>query len=113
MAEPRLVDFAQRLSMARHDAAVEDLLDGSPPRLLLSLRPWRGPWTDELSPPQGTLELALEAGPEGQVAVRMWLDANPEADEPTEMVRLAPARLSAAWLEGLTLDFVGRLLARA
>lgn len=113
MAEPRLLDFAQRLSMARHGAAVADLLDGSPPRLLLSLRPWRGPWTDELCPPQGTLELALEAGAEGQVAVRMWVDANPETDEPTEALSLALASLSATRLEGLAVEFVARVLARA
>ena len=96
--------------MARHQASVEDFLDGSPPALRLSFRPWRGPWTEKLSPPGGVLELALEDGPEGPVTVRVRLD--PEAPEPTEELRVSPAKLGAAWLEGHALGFVERVLHR-
>ena len=100
-----------RLQMARHEAVVEDLLDGTPARVRLTVRPWRGPWTEDLSAPCGTLELAMEPGPEERVAVRMWLDS--EAEAPSEALSVPPAKLGAAWLEGAVLDFVARLLSRA
>jgi hypothetical protein len=109
MAVPRLEEVARRLQMARHQAAVEDLLEGTPPTLRFSVRPWRGPWTEELSPPRGTLVLSLEG--EDAVRVCAWLD--PEADEPAEEASVPPMRINAAWLERLVLDFVERLLARA
>jgi hypothetical protein len=110
MAVPRLQEFSLRLHMARHAAVVEDLLDGTPALVRLTLVPWRGPWTEELSPPRGTFELALETGPDELVAVRMWLDVDTNA--PTEELRVAPSKLGAAWLEGRVLDFVARVLAR-
>jgi hypothetical protein len=111
MAVPRMEEFAQRLQMARHDAVVEDLLDGTPALVRLTVRPWRGPWTDDPAPPRGILELALEAGTEERVTVRSWL--SPEAPAPYEEVRVPPSKVGAAWLEGAILDFVARLLARA
>jgi hypothetical protein len=111
MAVPRLRDVALRLQMARHAASVDDRLDGSPPTLRLTLRPWRGPWTEELHPPRGVLELTLDAGPDGPVTVRTWLDD--EADHSTEQVSVPPTRLSAGWLESHAVHFVERLLARA
>lgn len=111
MAVPRMEEFALRLQMARHEAVVEDMLDTTPALVRLTVRPWRGPWTEELSPPRGTLELAMEPGPEERVAVRVWLFA--EAEAPSEEVRVPPPKLGAAWLEGTVLDFVERLLARA
>ena len=104
-------EFAQRLQMARHDAVVDDMLDGTPALLRLTVRPWRGPWTEELAPPRGTFELALEPGAEEGVTVRLWLDL--EAQAPSDAARVPPSRISAAWLEGAILDFVARLLARA
>jgi hypothetical protein len=113
MAVPRLEEAARRLQIARHEASVDDQLEATPPTLRFSLRPWRGPWTDELSPPRGTLVLSLEGSEasEDVVSVRFWLD--PEADEPTDEMRVPPARVNAAWLERLVLDFVRRLLERA
>jgi hypothetical protein len=109
MAVPRLQDVARRLQIARHTAAVEDRLDGPPPSLTLSLRPWRGPWTHELSPAGGRLELTLEDGPAGPVTVRTWLDATD--DEATAETVGPAAKLSAGWLEAPALDFGERLLA--
>jgi hypothetical protein len=114
MAVPRLEEVARRLQIARHEASVEDQLEATPPTLRFSLRPWRGPWTDELAPPRGTLVLSLEGAAgasEDAVSVRFWLD--PEAEEPTDEMRVPPVRVNAAWLERLVLDFVERLLARA
>jgi hypothetical protein len=111
MAMPRLHDIAQRLQLARHEAAAEDHLDGSPPTVRLTFKPWRGPWTEELSPPLSVLELAVECEPAERIAVRMWLDS--EATEPTDEATVAPNKLGAAWLEGIVLDFVARALARA
>ncbi|MEX2048867.1 MAG: hypothetical protein WEB90_04755 [Gemmatimonadota bacterium] len=113
MAVPRLEEVARRLQLARHEASVEDQLEATPPTLRFSLRPWRGPWTEELSPPRGTLVLSLEGAgaSEDAVSVHVWLD--PEAEEPTDEMRVAPGRVNAAWLERLVLDFVERVFARA
>ncbi len=111
MAAPRLHEFVGQLQMAHHEASMEDDLEGAPPRLRLAMRPWRGPWTEDLAPPQGILELSLPEGAEGPVTVRVWLDA--EAATPDEESRVPTARLGAAWLEQLVLGFVERLLARA
>jgi hypothetical protein len=111
MSVPRLVEVARRLELARHDAAVEDLLDEVPSLVRLSVRPWRGPWTGKLSPPPGIFELEIDAAREDQIVARVQLD--PEADEPAEETLLQPSRLTAAWLEARVLDFVAKLLARA
>lgn len=111
MSVPRIEEVAQRLQLARHDAVVEDLLDQTPPRIRLTVRPWRGPWTEGLSPPAGVLELELDTGEDEQVIMRIWLD--PEADEPTAETSVPPARLGAAWLDAQVLDFVAKLLERA
>lgn len=109
MAVPRLEEIVRRLQMARHQAAVEDFLEAEPPTLRFTLRPWRGPWTEELAPPSGRLVLSLED--EDSVSVRAWLD--PESEEPEHEAKVPPMRVSAAWLERLVLDFVERLLSRA
>jgi hypothetical protein len=111
MAVPRLHEIAQRLQLARHEAVAEDHLDAAQPITRLVLRPWRGPWTEGLSPPRSALELAVESVPAEQVVVRLWLDV--DAPEPTEELRVPPTKLSAAWLEGLALELVERALARA
>jgi hypothetical protein len=111
MAVPRLEAMVVRLRMARHDAALEDRLDASPPTLLLSVRPWRGPWTQELAPPRGTLAIVLHGGPEEHIVVRFSLDS--DAEEPAREMRVSPARISAVWLERVVVEFVERLLARA
>jgi hypothetical protein len=111
MAMPRLHDLAQRLQLARHEAVAEDLLDLESPSIRLAFRPWRGPWTEELAPPRSILELAVDSLPEDQIVVRIWLDG--EATEPTEERNVPPAKLGAAWLEAVVLEFVERVLARA
>lgn len=111
MAMPRLQDIAQRLQLARHHATAEDLLDGAVPTARLTFRPWRGPWTEKLDPPVSALELALVVEPTEEIAVRVWLDV--AAEEPTEEVVVPTAKLGAAWLEGVVVDFVQRSLARA
>lgn len=110
LAVPRLLDAALRLEMARHTATVEDLLDAAPPSLRLLLRPWRGPWTEELSAPLGVLELVLADGPGGPVTVRTWLDA--ESAEPTDEMEVPPSRVGAAWLDQAVVAFVKARLTR-
>ena len=111
MAVPRLEDIARRLQMSRHPAAVEDLLAETPAVVRLSMRPWRGPWTEELSPPEGALELMLDDRPEERVVVRIWLDN--AATAPAEEAHVTTAKLGAGWLEQLAADFVARMLSRA
>jgi hypothetical protein len=110
MAVPRLEEIAQRLQLARHEAVAEDLLDAALPVARLTFRPWRGPWTEKLSPPASALELAVTSPHSEQIAVRVWLDV--EASEPTEEIRVPPSKLGAGWLEGVVLEFVQRALAR-
>jgi hypothetical protein len=111
MAVPRLQEVARRLQVARHEAAVEDHLEGTPPLVRLRFRPWRGPLSRGAGPAEGTLEIALADGGEGQVVARAWLDAS--TDVPDQEARVHLSRLGAAWLEARVLDFVGRLLANA
>jgi hypothetical protein len=111
MAAPRLEQLVSRLLMARHEAYLFDHLDESPPALVLTLRPWRGPWTADLAPPLGTLLLEVGSGAPEQVVVRSWLDS--EAEEPAHEVRVPPSTVRAAWLERTVVEFVERLLARA
>ncbi len=108
MAVPRLQEVALRLHMARHHAVVEDHLDGAPPLIRLTVRPWRGPWSEGQEPPEGTLELVLEPGAEGMVIAESWI--GPAAKEPAALARVAPAKFGAAWLEGQVFDFLARLL---
>jgi hypothetical protein len=111
MAAPRLEEMVQRLRLARHAAALEDELESDPPRLILTLQPWRGPWTDRLAPPSGAFVLELEPGLQEHVIARFWLET--EAHEPSEESRLPASRIGAEWLEGEVVRFVERLLARA
>jgi len=110
MAAPRLSDIAQRLLMARHDAQVEDLLDGSPPVLRLALRPWQGPLAGP-DPVEGTLEIEPIGMEQDAVVVR---SACEDPERPwAEEERIPAAKLTAAWLEGRILAFVGKVLDRA
>ncbi|MBM4183335.1 MAG: hypothetical protein FJ207_03815 [Gemmatimonadetes bacterium] len=111
MAMPRLHDLAQRLQLARHEAAAEDLLEDTPPSIRLIFKPWRGPWTEELSPPRSMLVLVLASEPEDRIIVRTWLDG--EANEPADETSIPTTKVSAAWLESVVLEFVERVLARA
>jgi hypothetical protein len=111
MSVPRLEQVAQRLQLCRHEAFIEDLLDTDSPRVRLTVRPWRGPWSEKLSPPTGVLELALEVERELEIVMRTWLDANDS--QPTDESCVPSARLSAAWLDSQVLDFVAKLLRRA
>ncbi|MEQ1856732.1 MAG: hypothetical protein ABL963_09685 [Longimicrobiales bacterium] len=110
MAVPRLHDVASRLQMARHTASVEDALDDVPPAVTLAVRPWSGPWTADDVPVDGMLELMVSPGAEGEVIARTWL--GPRHDILDHEVSVAPAKLSAAWLEGRVFDFLARLLRR-
>lgn len=111
MSVPRIEEVAQRLQLSRHDAVIEDLLDQARPRIRLTVRPWRGPWTEGLSPPAGMFELELQGGGDDQVIMRIWLDV--DGAEPSAETTVPPARLGAAWLDAQVLDFVARLLERA
>lgn len=110
MAASRLTDMAHRLTMAGHDALLEDRLDGTPPVLELTLRPWRGPLA-----PQDAIEGTLQIRPGGvdqdTVRVRAACDS-PELPWVEEDQIPAP-KLTAAWLEARVLSFVGQVLARA
>jgi hypothetical protein len=110
MAAPRLEEMVRRLRLARHTATLEDQLESTPPTLILTLQPWRGPWTDRLAPPSGSFVLELESGPQEHVVARIWLESE---DEPSEESRLPASRIGAEWLEGEVVRFVERLLARA
>jgi hypothetical protein len=110
IAAPRLTDIAQRLALARHEAAVEDHLDAFPPVLRLTVRPWRGP----LAAPdavEGVLEIMPLGVEQDAVGLRYACEApeRPLAEEE----RIPTAKLTASWLEGRVLGFVGQVLDRA
>ncbi|MDH3208172.1 MAG: hypothetical protein OEO79_16340 [Gemmatimonadota bacterium] len=110
MAVPRLKEMAQRLVLARHDAVVEDLLDASRPRVQLTVRPWRAPFTPHEAS-DGRLELGIEDEGEERISLRFWLGAHSEV--PTGQESIPTAKLDGAWLEGRVLGFLGQLLDRA
>ncbi|MGD8281575.1 MAG: hypothetical protein PVF69_10500 [Gemmatimonadota bacterium] len=110
MAVPRLEETALRLTMARHDAQVEDLLDDPAPLLRLTLRPWSSPLSDE-EPREGHLEIGLEDLDQEYVTVRSWL-AEPGASAVRED-RIATTRITSSWLDSRLLDFIGLVLDQA
>jgi hypothetical protein len=110
MAVPRLRAVIVRLQIARHEAWLEDLLEGSPPLIRMTMRPWRAILTHTPPPPLATLEVELEDQEEASVVARMWIE--PTVKPETE-VRVPVARVSAGWLEDVSLEFVERVLDRA
>lgn len=104
--------------MARHEAAVEDLLDESPARIRFSIRPWHLPLSRSPRPPWGRLEVTLSEGSGDTVLIRTRLDPttpttpdgpeNPDGLEGED--RIPVSQLSAGRLEAVVLTFVGRLL---
>jgi hypothetical protein len=110
MAAPRLEQVAHRLEMARHGAAVEDLLDGVPPAIRLTVRPWSNPMDEDVEPAAGMLEFVVEPGAHGMILAQSWTGAS--FDVPLEELRVPPGSFGAAWLEARVLDFLARLLGR-
>ena len=111
MAVPRIEEIARRLQLARHRAVLEDLLEGAPPLLRLTVHPWRGPWTKPLAPPVGVFELRIEPKADEELTLRLRLDL--DADQPHEEVTLQVSQLNGASLDARVLEFVEKLLARA
>ncbi len=111
MATPRLEAISRRLRMARHETSLQDLLGESPALLRFEIRPRPGPLSESVQLEPGRLEVALEEGPAEHVVARFWLDLS--SDVPSEQVRIATAKLEAAWIEELALHFVERVLSRA
>jgi hypothetical protein len=109
MAVPRLQAAVLRLQLARHEAALEDHLEDSPPLLRMTMRPWRSALVRTPPPPFATLEVELEEGEEDFIAARMWLDPTVK---PAGEARMALSRVTAGWLEQMTLEFVGKVLDR-
>lgn len=110
MAIPRLEDVVQRLLMARHEADLEDLLEEDHPRILLTLRPWLGPWAETAEVVTSRLEVAVENGGEEQVVVRVWFGQGSDHDG---IARITAPKLSAQWLERRVLEFVDHVLDRS
>lgn len=110
MAAPRLQAAAQRASMARHDARMEDLLDSPRPTLGLTLLPWTPPLSTA-EPVRGRLEIGIQDREGEHVTLRYRIAG---ADGPTlGEERIATAKLTASWLDARVLDFIARVLAEA
>jgi hypothetical protein len=110
MAVPRLRSVITRLQMARHEAWLEDLLEDSPPLIRMTMRPWRALLTPTPPPPLATLEIELDEQAEASVVARIWTEPTVE---PEAEVRVSVARVSAGWLEDVSLEFVERVLDEA
>ena len=108
LAVPRLEEAAQRLTMARHQAFVEDLLDASPPVVRLTLKPWQAPLASGRSA-EGRLLIGLP-DPNGET-VSLSYDLGDQGEPVVEHV--PAARLSGTWLEFNILAFIGRVLDEA
>jgi hypothetical protein len=108
MAVPRLEQVAQRLQMARHEAHVEDLLDGVPPAIRLTVRPWSNPMDEGREPMAGMLEFVVEPVAHGMILAQSWTGAS--FDVPLEELRVPPGSFGAAWLETRVLEFLAKLL---
>jgi hypothetical protein len=110
MAAPRLRETALRLSMARHEARVDDLLDGPAPTLRLVLQPWSSPLADE-RPREGVLEIGIEDPDPQHVVVRYGISCS----EPPVVRedRIPTTKLSSSWLDARLLDFVTLVLDEA
>jgi hypothetical protein len=110
MAVPRIVGLVQRLQMAQHEAAVEDLLEATPPLLRVTFRPRRGPFIHGPPPPFATLEIGLqEGGKEELVTARWWIVPTVE---PTAELSVPPSRAGGAWLDQVFVEFVEQVLER-
>jgi hypothetical protein len=109
MAVPRLRSVITRLQMARHEAWLEDLLDESPPLIRMTMRPWRALLRPAPPPPLATMEIELDEQAEASVVARMWIEPTvaPEAE-----IRVSVPRMSARWLDDVSLEFVERVLDR-
>jgi hypothetical protein len=110
MAVPRLHSVITRLQMARHEAWLEDLLEESPALIRLTMRPWRTLLTRTPPPPLATMEIELDEQTDASVVARIWIQPTVE---PEAEVRVPVARVSAGWLEDVSLEFVERVLDRA
>jgi hypothetical protein len=110
MVVPRLRTVITRLRIARHEAWLEDLLEVSPPLIRMTMRPWRAVLAPTPPPPLATLEIELEEQTEASVVARMWIGptVKPEAE-----LRAPLPRVNASWLEGVSVDFVERVLDQA
>lgn len=99
-----------RLQMARHEAWLEDLLGDSPPLIRMTMRPCRPLLTPTPPPPLATMEIELDERADESVVARIWIEPTLE---PEAEVRVSVARVSAGWLEDVSLEFVERVLERA
>jgi hypothetical protein len=110
MAVPRLQETALRLSMARHQAHLEDLLDAPEPVLQLTLRPWSSPLAEE-KPGVGHLVIGIQTLAQEYVTLRYWVggpDGAPPRDD-----RIATDKITSSWLDCRLLDFIGFVLGEA
>lgn len=111
MAVPRLEEVVQRLELARHEAALEDALDGPVPRVRLWLRAHPGPLDEEEPRGRSRLEMVLEEEPEPLLRLRAWAD--PTSEDPSQLGEISLGRLGASWLDERVMMFVGDVLGRA
>jgi hypothetical protein len=109
VAAPRLEAISGRLAAARHETAVQDLLD-EPPRLLrFELTPWAGPFARSGPERTAMLEIGLGTASDELVTAWYWLDRD---ESPDEVVSVPTAALSASWIDRVVLDFVRKALRR-
>lgn len=109
MAAPRLREGAQRLTMARHYAYVDDLLDSPRPALRLVFRPWQSPLAGGASP-EGLFEIRPD-GPNGEY-VTFTYQVNSH-DASTHEDSIATSKLTASLLESRLVAFVTLVLDEA
>lgn len=108
LLKPRIDALALRLTTARHRTTIDDRLEQDPPGLRFRIQPWAGPFDATEEQTAAVLELVLEGGRHGTLAVRVWLD--PLSAAPTEQRTMAADRLTEAWVDRLLLDFVEQTL---
>jgi len=105
----RLEAIGSRLAAARHVTSVHDLLD-EPPRLLrFELTPWPGPLARSAKASPALLEIGLAPDSSELVTAWSWLsgwDGGPESSS-----SVSRERLTATWIEGVIVTFVGKVLA--
>jgi hypothetical protein len=109
VAGPRLEAISRRLAAARHESAIQDLLD-APPRLLrFELTPWKGPFARSRPERTAMLEVGLGTASDELVSAWYWLDRD---ESPDQVVSVPTAALSASWVDRVVLDFVRKVLRR-
>ena len=109
VAAPRLEAISRRLATARHETAVQDLLD-EPPRLLrFELTPWAGPFARSGPERTAMLEIGLGTASDEMVTAWYWLDRD---ESPDQVVSVPTAALSASWVDRVVLNFVRKVLRR-